>query len=56
MDEKGLPKLDIDANDHGNPSAHPFVPHSHDWLGNKRGKMRELSRIEKQFNKDLSKE
>lgn len=30
-DEKGLPYLDIDYTDHGNPKMHPFVPHEHHW-------------------------
>ena len=27
----GKPRLDIDMNDHGNPTVHPVVPHYHDW-------------------------
>ena len=27
--EKGEPYLDIDYTDHGNPKAHPIVPHKH---------------------------
>lgn len=31
-DEYGLPYLDIDYTDHGNPKQHPVVPHEHDWI------------------------
>lgn len=27
----GNVKLDFDSTDHGNPSKHPYIPHSHDW-------------------------
>lgn len=30
-DEDGLPYLDIDYSDHGNPKQHPVVPHEHHW-------------------------
>lgn len=30
-DEFGLPYLDIDYTDHGNPKQHPIVPHEHHW-------------------------
>lgn len=30
-DENGKAVLDIDYTDHGNPGAHPKVPHRHDW-------------------------
>ncbi len=30
-DKDGLPYLDIDYTDHGNPKQHPFVPHEHGW-------------------------
>lgn len=29
FDEKGLPYLDIDYSNHGNPKMHPIVPHEH---------------------------
>lgn len=31
-DEKGLPYLDIDYTDHGNPKQHSIVPHEHHWV------------------------
>ena len=30
FDENGLPYLDIDYSNHGNPKMHPIVPHEHD--------------------------
>lgn len=30
FNEDGLPYLDIDYSDHGNPKMHPIVPHEHD--------------------------
>lgn len=32
-DKDGNADLDIDYTDHGNPKAHPKVPHRHDWNG-----------------------
>ncbi|KAA0944242.1 hypothetical protein FQ087_19170 [Sporosarcina sp. ANT_H38] len=36
-DKNGNADLDIDYTNHGNPKAHPKVPHRHDWNGNTRG-------------------
>lgn len=36
-DKDGNADLDIDYTDHGNPKAHPKVPHRHDWVNGARG-------------------
>lgn len=36
-DKNGNAELDIDYTNHGNPKAHPKVPHRHDWNGTERG-------------------
>lgn len=38
-DENGKPYLDIDYTNHGNPKTHPHVPHEHDIVFDKDGKM-----------------
>ena len=39
-DENGLPYLDIDYSDHGNPKQHPIVPHMHLWHESSSGERR----------------
>lgn len=53
--EDGKVLKDIDTDDHGNRSNHPFGAHAHDWGENGHSKGRQLTDSEKRRNKDILK-
>lgn len=54
-DKHGLPKYDIDTDDHGFPDKHPTGAHAHSWVNGKHGSWRNLTIYELRQNSDIVK-
>jgi hypothetical protein len=50
---EGLPKLDIDTTDHGNPKHLLLGGHAHDFVDGKRQPERALTEVERELNTDI---